>query len=220
MFTHCPVPLQHITSQTAEDGTRFYITPDGFRYPSVTTVLGYKSKAGLEEWRQRVGKEEALKIGRQATVRGTKVHLMIEQHLNNDLVEVPKASFLDKIMFNQVKPILSRINNIRMQEAGLYSHYLRLAGRVDCIAEFDGKLAVIDFKTANSTKKPEWIENYFMQTSAYAIMWEELTGQPINRTVIIITVENDTPQVFIEKRNPWVKGLLAARDYFEAHAQA
>lgn len=219
-FVHVPTTLVPITSETAQDGTRFYLTPNGKRYPSVTTVLGYKSKAGLNEWRERVGEAEALKISRQATVRGTKVHLMTEQYLNNLPINVPKASFLDTMMFNQMKPILNRISNIRMQEAGLYSHHLRLAGRVDCIAEFDSKLSVIDFKTASQAKKPEWIESYFMQTAGYAIMWEELTGQPINRTVIIITVENDAPQLFIEKRNPWVKGLLDARDYFEAHAYA
>lgn len=215
-FTHLPIALPPIHAETDTSGTRHYAVPGGKKYPSVTTVLGAQAKTGLTEWRNRVGDDEANKIMRQASVRGTKIHLMVEQYLDNKEVEVPKSSFLDTLMFKQLKPHLDRIDNIRMQEAGLYSHYLRMAGRVDCVAEFDGKLSIIDFKTSRSIKQRSWIESYFMQTAAYAIMWEELTGQPINRTVIIMTVENEAPQIFVEKRNPWVPGLLKARDAYEA----
>jgi genome maintenance exonuclease 1 len=111
--------------------------------------------------------------------------------------------------------LLDRINNIHAQEIALYSDHLRLAGRVDCIAEFDGKLSVIDFKTSGKPKKKEWITNYFAQAAAYAIMYEERTGTPINRSVILIAVEDEEPQIFIESRDNYVKDLLHARDLYE-----
>ena len=122
---------------------------------------------------------------------------------------------LDVEMFNKFKPILDPISNIHCQELALYSDHLRMAGRVDCIAEYNGKRAVIDFKTSNKAKSKSYIESYFMQTAAYAIMYEERTGIPVPWLVILIAVEDDVPQVFIEKRDDWVKKLLRTRDYYE-----
>jgi genome maintenance exonuclease 1 len=122
---------------------------------------------------------------------------------------------LDVEMFNKFKPILDPISNIHCQELALYSDHLRMAGRVDCIAEYNGKRAVIDFKTSNKAKSKSYIESYFMQTAAYAIMYEERTGIPVPWLVILIAVEDDAPQVFIEKRDDWVKKLLRTRDYYE-----
>ena len=119
-------------------------------------------------------------------------------------------------MFNKFRPLLDRIDNIHGQEVALYSDHLRLAGRVDCIAEYNGKLSIIDFKTAAKPKRKEWIDNYFAQAAAYAIMYEERTDIPIDQSVIMIAVEGDEPQVFIEKRDNYVELLLNARDIWES----
>ena len=215
MFNHLKRPKDFATDKTAPDGSRKYYTESGAAYPSVTTVLGYQTKDSIMEWRKRVGEEEANKISRQASVRGTKIHLLCEKTLDNEEVDITKLSMLDREMWKNFKPLLNRIDNIHAQEIALYSDHLRLAGRVDCIAEFDGKLSVIDFKTSKKAKKKEWITNYFAQAAAYAIMYEERTGIPINRSVIMIAVEGEDPQIFIERRDNYVKELLNARDYYE-----
>jgi len=206
-------------STTSEDGGRVYVNTSGVAYPSATTVLGVLSRDSIAAWRKRVGEEEANKISNKASTRGTKIHTLTETYLKNenvsDKIDEVKASMLDVEMFNKFKPILDPISNIHCQELALYSDHLRMAGRVDCIAEYDGKRAVIDFKTSNKSKSKSYIESYFMQTAAYAIMYEERTGIPVPWLVILIAVEDDAPQVFIEKRDDWVKKLLRTRDYYE-----
>ena len=206
-------------SITNEDGGRVYVNADGAAYPSATTVLSVLSRDGIANWRKRVGDEEADKISRQASTRGTKIHSLAEAFLKNEdleekYVEV-KASILDVEMFRKFKHVLSAIDNIHCQELALYSDHLRMAGRVDCIAEFEGRRAVIDFKTANKAKEKSHIKSYFMQAAAYAVMYEERTGIPVPWLVILIAVEDDNPQVFIEKRDDWTKELLRTRDYYE-----
>ena len=215
MFNHVKQLSDFAQDKTASDGSRRYFTESGAAYPSVTTVLGYQTKDAIMEWRKRVGEEEANKISRQASVRGTKIHKLCEDILNNKEEDTSKLSLLEKTTFQSFRPLLDRINNIHAQEIALYSDHLRLAGRVDCIAEFDGKLSVIDFKTSGKPKQKEWITNYFAQAAAYAIMYEERTGIPINRSVILIAVEDSEPQVFIERRDNYVKELLDARNYYE-----
>lgn len=202
--------------QVNENGTRYYVTPEGNKYPSITTVLSAYNQKAIFEWRQRVGEEEANKISRQASSRGTRIHTLCEMYLNNQ--EPAFKTPLDVETFNTFKPVLHRINNIYVQEQRMYSDHLRIAGTVDCIAEFDGKLSVIDFKTAKRLKNKDDIENYFMQASAYAIMFEERFGIPVNRTVIAIAVDGEEPQVFIEKRDKYVKGLLHYRDLYESNS--
>ena len=215
MFKHVKEIKDFATDKTAPDGSRKYFTESGAAYPSVTTVLGYQSKDSILQWRKRVGEEEANKISRQASTRGTKIHLLCENYLDNEDVDTSKLSMLDKIMWQSFQPILNRIDNIHAQEIALYSDHLRLAGRVDCIAEFDGRLSIIDFKTSRKPKKKEWITNYFAQAAAYSIMYEERTGTPINRSVILIAVEDEEPQVFIDRRDNYVHHLLHARDLYE-----
>jgi len=215
MFTHVKQLADFAQDKTAPDGSRKYFTESGAAYPSVTTVLSVLSRDAIREWRQRVGAEEANKISRQASTRGTKIHTLCEDILNNKEVDTSKMSLLDKEMFNNFRPLLDRIDNIHGQEIALFSDHLRLAGRVDCIAEFDGKLSIIDFKTAKKPKRKEWIENYFAQAAGYAIMYEERTGIPINRSAILIAVEGDDPQVFVETRDNYVDVLLKARDIWE-----
>ena len=197
-----------MVAETTPTG-RKYAAPDGNYYPSVTTVLGILSKDGIDAWRKRVGEEEANRISHRASTRGTAVHECIEKYLEND--ENYAKGYMPNIIdnFKSVQPVLdSRIGKIYAQEAALYSKHLGLAGRVDCIAEFDGVLSIIDWKTSGKLKKPEWITNYFVQESAYAIMWEERTGTPITQLVTVIAVDNEEPQVFIEHRDNWTSKLI------------
>jgi genome maintenance exonuclease 1 len=216
MFNHVKQLNDFAQDKTVPGVGRKYYTETGAAYPSVTTVLGVLSRDSIKAWRKRVGNEEANKISGQASTRGTKIHLLCEKVLDNEEIDTSKLSLLDLEIWNEFRPLLDRIDNIHAQEIALYSDHLRLAGRVDCIAEFDGKLSIIDFKTSKKPKKKEWIENYFAQAAAYAIMYEERTGIPINRSVIMIAVEGDDPQIFIEKRDNFVPLLLKARDIWES----
>jgi len=215
MFTHKPldkaVPK---LEQINEDGTRYYVTPQGHKYPSITTILSEYSRKAIAEWRQRVGSEQANKISGQASTRGTKLHKACEDYLNNE--EPLFKSHLERDLFTQFIPTLSRIDNIYAQELRMYSDHLRLAGTVDCVAEFDGRLSIIDFKTASKQKQKSYIENYFMQCAAYAIMFEERFDIPVSQIVVAIAVEDDEPQVFIEKRDTHVKRLIHYRDLHES----
>ena len=200
-------------TQVNENGTRYYVTMEGNKYPSITTVLSAYNQKAIYEWRQRVGEEEANRISKQASGRGTRIHTLCENYLNNEKPEFKNP--LDIEMFDSFKPVLHRINNIYAQEIRMYSDHLRIAGTVDCVAEFDGKLSVIDFKTARKPKREEDIENYFMQATAYAIMFEERFGIPVGRTVIAIAVDDETPQVFVNRRDDYVERLLYYRDLYE-----
>ena len=206
-------------STTNEDGSRVYVNATGVAYPSATTVLSVLSRDAIAAWKRRVGDEEANKISSQSSTRGTKIHSLTESYLKNEDLEAAfaknKATILDIELFGKFKHVLAAIDNIHCQELALYSDHLRMAGRVDCIAEFEGRRAVIDFKTANKAKKKEHISSYFMQAAAYAIMYEERTGIPVPWLVILIAVEDDNPQVFIERRDDWTKELLRTRDYYE-----
>lgn len=207
MFNHVPVELQEMNAVTTDSG-RKYKTPEGVNLPSITTVLSILSRDSIAKWRKRVGEEVANQISTRASGRGTRVHEIIEKYIDND----PnfKDGYTPDIIqsFLAVQNILDdRIGNVYAQEAPLYSNHLGVAGRVDCVADFDGKRSIIDFKTSMKPKKLDWIKNYFMQESAYAIMWEERTGQPITQLVTIISVDNADPQVFVEHRDNWVRPL-------------
>ena len=216
MFTHVKELQDFAHDKTVPGVGRKYFTETGAAYPSVTTVLGVLSRDSIKEWRKRVGAETANKISRQASTRGTKIHTLCEDILNNKEVNYDNLTLIDQEMFNNFRPLLDRIDNIHGQEVALYSDHLRMAGRVDCIAEFDGKLSIIDFKTSKKPKRKEWIENYFAQAAAYAIMYEERTGTPINRCAILIAVEGEEPQVFVETRDNYVKLLFEAREIWES----
>ena len=207
MFEHVPVELTEMNAVTTEKG-RQYHTPEGINLPSITTVLSILSRESIAKWRARVGHEEANRISHRASTRGTAVHAIIEKYINNE--ENFKDGYTPDIIssFLDLKPIMDdRIGRIYAQEAPLYSNHLGVAGRVDCIADFDGKLSVIDFKTSLKPKRYDYVTNYFMQETAYAIMWEERTGRPITQLVTIISVDNNDPQVFIEHRDNWVRPL-------------
>jgi genome maintenance exonuclease 1 len=198
-FVDLPVKLSDIES-IDKNGQRFYPVAEGVEYPSITTVTSYKKAAFFKEWRQRVGPEVADRKTGRATKRGSAFHSIAEVYLKNEPVDSNNYDPLPFTLFQLAKPILDRINNIHVLEGALYSDYLRIAGRVDCIAEFDGELAVIDFKTSDKEKKEEWIENYFVQAIAYAAMFYERTGIQPKKIVIIIATEEGHCQV-IEKTN-------------------
>ena len=195
---------------------RYYITPDGNKYPSITTVLSTRNKKGLFEWRKRVGEDVANHISRTSASRGTKVHQMCEDYLNNNFdIEKHKKNFLPYCLFQQLSTnVLCKIDNIRAQEVGLYSDKYKLAGRVDCIAEYDGVLSVIDFKTSTRERKEEYNENYYIQTSAYAEMFEERTGTPIEQIVILVVTEDGHVQEFIKKKHEYLPMLVEVIDEF------
>jgi hypothetical protein len=208
--------LPVIEQYTAPDGVRFYNTPSGLKYPSITTILAEKSRDVINNWRNRVGHETANTISRVAAGRGTALHKLAEDHLNNKPLELKSPLVAD--LWQKVRPVLdNNINNIHCQETKLFSHHLRLAGTVDCIAEYNGRLSIIDFKTSTGNKRKDWITSYFMQCAAYAIMYEEIAFMPITQLVIIVGVEEEPePQIFVEKRDNWTKELLHWRDHYEA----
>ena len=189
-------------------GKRFYVTPDGNKYPSITTVLSDRNKEGIIKWRESVGNDVANQVMRQAASRGTAVHTLIENYLNNE--ELSKQDVLPVALFATIKSELDNINNIRIQEGGLYSDKLGVAGRVDCIAEYKGKISVIDFKTSTKEKKEEWVENYFIQGSAYCEMYEERFLQPIEQVVILIVTEDGAVQTFIKDKKDYLPLLETA----------
>lgn len=189
MFTHIEHKFPQLLQEHV-DGKRVYVTPTGEKYPSVTTVLSDYNKASILEWRARVGEEQANKISKQATTRGTAVHAVIEKYLKNHEIEHQDMMPNVKDLFVKLKVELQKINNIHCLEEKLFSHELKLAGTVDCIAEYNGVLSVIDFKTAKRLKRKADIGNYFMQGAAYATMFTELTNIPISQVVILIGVDS------------------------------
>jgi|TARA_Y100000816_G_scaffold236830_1_gene182747 hypothetical protein len=198
------------------NGKRFYVTPEGKKYPSITTVLSGRNNEGILRWRQSVGSEVANNIMRGAAKRGTAVHTLVENYLNNE--ELSKQDVLPVALFTLLKPELDNINNIRIQEGGLYSDYYGVAGRVDCIADYKGVLSVIDFKTSTKEKKEEWVENYFIQGAAYCEMYEERFDQPIDKVVILIVTEDGAVQTFSKDKNDYLPLLKSAiKDFNETY---
>lgn len=213
MFNHVDIGELPRLKRKTVDGKRLYVNEQGDRYPSVTTVLSVRNKKSIYEWRQRVGAEVADKISRKASTRGTRIHKLCEDYLNNK--ELPEMSLLDLDTWKSFKPVVDRIDNIHAVEPFLYSDHLQMAGQCDAIAEFDGKLSIIDFKTSKRKKYHGGISNYFAQCAAYAIMYEERTGTPIDRTVVLIAVDGDEPQIFIENRDNYTDYLLESKRMFD-----
>lgn len=210
VFNHKPleISLPELTA-TQDNGKRHYHTPDGNSYPSVTTVLSILSDAGIEEWRKRVGETEAKAISEHASNRGTNLHACLEDYIKNQDIKFPedKKSRV-KIMFNRLKPILNSVDDVIAQEVPLYSDKLRIAGRTDLIASYKSILSVIDFKGSTKAKKREWILGYFLQGTAYSLMFEERTGIVAEQIVILMSGEIDfSCQVFIGNRNDYIYQL-------------
>ena len=190
---------------TEEGVGRIYLTPSGEKYPSVTTVLGLLSKDSIAEWRKRVGDEEANRISKKATSLGTDIHKIVEDYLNNKEDYIEKYGPFEKMVFSSFQECLNKIDNILCQESTLYSDVLKVAGRVDCIAEYEGQLSIIDFKTANKAKEEEHILGYFMQLTMYSLMLEEMTGICIPNIVILMVTTSAEVLVFKKKRTDYYK---------------
>ena len=198
-----PLPVEEI------DGKRFYVSPNGIRLPSVTTVLGHFKKAQIIEWRNRIGEKEANTISGRASVRGTKFHSMMERYLMNEQNIFEGVMPDMKQAFRDIQSTIDKIDNIHYIESPLYSEILGIAGRTDVIAEFNGVPSIIDFKTSLRTKREEWIDNYFEQGTAYSLMYEEMTEFQINQIVVIISVDGESrPQVFIKDRIDYIDSLM------------
>ena len=198
------------------DGHRFYEV-DGKNYPSVTTVLNIRKKDGLAEWRKNVGEGAANWEMARAARRGKATHTLIEQYLKGETPS--ERSVLPLGLFKLLKPYVDQINNIHLLEAIMYSHKLTIAGQVDCVAEYNGKLSVIDFKTANKERNDEWNKNYYMQTAAYAVMYEELFGTPIDQIVILMASEDGAGRVFIKDKAEYLPELEKAIQHFYKYYQ-
>lgn len=199
---------------------RLYKTPTGKKYPSITTVLSSYGKKELFEWRNRVGAEEANKIASRAARRGTALHTVCEKYLLNEMTDKKLASMLPttKELFYKIKNRMDEnITIVHCLEQALYSHELQVAGRVDCVAVWKGKLSVVDFKSSTRQKEKEKIENYFMQCTGYAIMYEELVGTPIEQIVVLVGTENGDGQVFIENKSDHIDNLKTyIKKYYES----
>ena len=213
-FNHDFVEIPKLKQINTDNGRR-YETPTGNLYPSVTTILQKKAAPWIAKWRERVGEEEANRISRVAATRGTKIHKLCENALRNEDEDKSKLSILDQEMYNAFRPLLDDIDNVKAIEQSMYSDHLRLGGQADCIAEYNGTLSIIDFKTSRKRKTRSSCYDYFIQCSAYAIMFEERTGIPVSQSVIIMAMEESEPAVFIATRDEFVPRLLEARDNYE-----
>jgi genome maintenance exonuclease 1 len=197
MFTHLDLNLPELKRETI-DGVRYYnIGGENKKLVSITSVISHYNKEKFAKWRQRVGEEEANRVTKRATSRGTDTHTLIENYLLNQ--ELPEVQPISEHLFKIAKPTLNRINNIRTLEGALYSDILGVAGSVDTIAEFDGELAVIDYKTSAKPKPRDWIESYFVQTMFYGMALYEMTGIQVKKLVIIMTCENGECVVYEEQ---------------------
>lgn len=221
VFRHLPLSLKEIeVINDTENQRRLYVTPEGNKYPSITTILGILKAPELEEWIRTTDPSVVHEVSSRAAKRGSIVHELVEHYINNELSEFdPNVRASDIKSFKQLKPILDEhVDNILMQEAPLYSNKWRIAGRVDCIGNYDEVLSIIDFKTSRRVKTKEDIPNYFIQMTAYAEMLDELTGISIDQIVIIMEVENDQPLVFKESRSNWIEALRDTRKrYYEQY---
>ena len=201
-FNHVEITKQELQKVEVE-GKRFYVTPEGNRYPSVTTVTGHAKKAFFAEWRKN-NPDEAKRV----TVRGTRFHSLVEKYLMNEVMDRSKINFADLFLFSQAEAEIDKIDNIHLLETTLWSDLLKLAGRVDCIAEYDGKLSVIDFKSASKEKPESDIKEYFMQATAYAIMYHERYGKAIENIVIIMSSEDGMVNVYQKDPRDYVQNLF------------
>ena len=198
MFNHVDLDLPTLERETI-DGVRYYQTPEGNKkLVSITSVISYINRQIFIDWRKKVGTEEADKITRKATSRGTDYHTLAENHLGNKEFEQGTVQPLSEFLFLQSKDTLNHIDKVHALESSLYSLELGIAGTVDCIAEYDGELAVIDFKTSKKPKPREWIDHYYVQCAAYACMLFEMTGIMVKKFVIIMSCENGECVVYEE----------------------
>lgn len=211
MFKHVDLSLPQLERETI-DGVRYYSVPDEeelLKLVSITSVTSHFNKEIFVKWRKKVGNEEADRITKKATARGTDFHEVAQDYLLNKELNWDNYRPLSKFMFYHLKPELDKINNIHAIERTLYSEYLGLAGRVDCIAEYEGELAVIDFKTSDKIKPEKWIENYFVQEMFYASAYYEMTGIPVKKLITLMVTPGGEVKVFDKRdKSDYIKLLV------------
>tara|TARA_X000000368_G_scaffold410182_1_gene393262 strand:- start:1510 stop:2187 length:678 start_codon:yes stop_codon:yes gene_type:complete len=198
MFEHVELDLPKLSRETI-DGVRYYSVPDEdelLKLVSITSVTSHHNKDIFVNWRKKVGDAEADRITRQATSRGTDTHTLTEAYLYNK--ELPEVQPLSQMLFKIYKSELNKISRVHSLEGSLYSKELGIAGTVDCIAEYNGELAIIDFKTSKKPKPRKWVDHYFVQCMAYGCMLYEMTGIAVKKLVIIMTCENGESIVYEE----------------------
>ena len=218
IFEHCNYLGDLELNKKETNGIRLYNLPNGDWVPSITSVTSFYNRQIFVKWRKRIGIEEANRITKRATARGTDFHSATELYMLNKDINWDDFRPLTKFMFIHAKPYLDKINNIHAIERTLYSEYLGLAGRVDCIGEYEGELAVIDFKTSEKIKPEEWLENYFVQEMFYATAYYELTGIPVKKLITIMVTPGGDVEVF-DKRNKgeYIKLLVRYIKEFVSH---
>ena len=201
------------------NGKRLYETPDGSYYPSVTTITGQMNAKAISEWRQRVGEKVATQITKQASARGTSIHKLCEHYILGTMDDVQIMPSNKEMFGAMANHLAETIGKVYAVEGFLYSDFLRAAGQVDMIAEYNGVLSVVDFKTSKKKKNPDWIENYFVQEAAYSFMFEERTQLQVGQLVTVIGVDGeDEPQVFIKntkERNQYLLKFLELRNLWD-----
>tara|TARA_S200002703_G_scaffold115052_1_gene100609 strand:+ start:2774 stop:3454 length:681 start_codon:yes stop_codon:yes gene_type:complete len=215
-FNQTLIKLPKLKQINEESGRRYVKDQDmfGVSYPSITTILSSLNKDHIIAWRKRVGEEEANKVMRQASRRGTKTHLMVEDYIQNK--GIPEAMPNEMNLFLQLKTMVDQhLDNVAVIEGGMMSDHLRAAGTVDCIAEWDGQMSIIDWKTSKKPKRRDWIKNYFMQAAAYAVMFEENTDIPVRQLVIAMACEDGESRLYIEDRDTWIDEFIKVRDQYE-----
>ena len=221
MFNHVPVSLPVLDRETI-DGVRYYKVPDEdefLKLVSITSVTSHFNREKFAKWRKKIGEKKANEITRKATSRGTDMHTLVEHYLLNE--DLPTVQPLSDYLYKIAKPTLNKIDNIHSLEGSLYSKELGVAGTVDCIAEYEGELAVIDFKTSKAPKPREWIDGYFVQAAAYACMYYELTGTPVKKLVIIMACEDGECVVYEERDKMKYMRLLVTyiKTFLDYHLQ-
>ena len=218
-FDHVELDLKPLEREHI-DGVRYYKIPDEeelIKMVSITSVTSHFNKEIFVKWRKRVGNEEADRITKAATGRGTDMHTLTEYYLKNE--ELPKVRPISDFLFKISKGHLNKINNIYALEGPLYSKELGIAGTVDCIAEYDGELAIIDFKTSKKPKPRDWIEHYFVQCMAYGCMLYEMKGIPIKKLIIIMACENGECVIYEERDKAKYIKLLFCYNLFNFHSK-
>jgi hypothetical protein len=212
-FTYVGNSLVDLEVVEDQNGVRYYLTPiEKKKYPSITTVLGTEAKVGIEKWKKRVGKAEAERVLKYATTLGTNIHSLTENYLLNKTEEqqrlLTEATIHERMMFGSFSTYLNNIDNIVALEAPLYSNIMKVAGRTDCIAEYEGKLSIIDFKTSKNLKEEYYINNYYMQGTAYSLMYQELTKTRIEDVVILMVNYDCSVSVYKKNRKEFIKPLV------------
>tara|TARA_R100000697_G_scaffold60444_1_gene73395 strand:+ start:1640 stop:2347 length:708 start_codon:yes stop_codon:yes gene_type:complete len=218
MFKHKRLhKFKELETETV-NGKRHYVLPTGGLYPSITTILGWFKAKAIKEWREKVGEDEAKKITVKSSRRGTAVHQICEDFLNNKEDCLIKHMPNNIVMFKSIRPILEKnIKVVHHQEVPLYSNKLSIAGRVDCICKWNDRPAIVDFKTSRKPKREEWITDYFEQCTAYSLMFEEMTKIHIPDIKIVMAVEDSEPIVFEKTIYDFIPGLLTKLETYKTY---